>query len=474
MIPAEIKEFLSTGGKILIVTGDPGSGKTTFVLTLLKEVGSLESNVYVSTRVDARKLFEGYEWLSDFVSDENILDASSHRFTSRTYLNPSKLREKSDLAKKLLDQYQPSILTAIYKSSIEMERPMIIIDPWDAVLFHLNVDEDAKLRIEESLCDFASKSNANFILVGEERGKSIEYFVDGIVNLKIKHLDDRIIREIWLEKLRNTAIKKPKYLFTLNESKFKSFYGFKSDYSLERREFEPIPHTISHFSSGSELDEITGGIPRGTNIFIETTKGVPTTASSLLIMQIIANWIHQDQDHGITMISSAESSPKVIKTSAFLYGFEDKLDLIYVLEPEKSFPSEEFVADINAQPDKIEEDWAIWKGCVHELRENTGNPVLHVIGFDTLEYHYNMGDLKRFIMDEIRDVSDNHELSLLIGRESTEQSNKHLAVLSDIHLRLDQINGSVILYGVKPETGVYDLQSDGSKGYPSINLTPIS
>jgi len=48
-----------------------------------------------------------------------------------------------------------------------------------------------------------------------------------------------------------------------------------------------------------------------------------------------------------------------------------------------------------------------------------------------------------------------------------------LSLLADFYLRLTRKHGCLILYGVKPKTGLYGVECDVSKGYPLPKLTPI-
>jgi hypothetical protein len=43
----------------------------------------------------------------------------------------------------------------------------------------------------------------------------------------------------------------------------------------------------------------------------------------------------------------------------------------------------------------------------------------------------------------------------------------------DVYLKLTREHGALLIYGVKPRTGLYALDVDASKGYPMPSLTPI-
>jgi hypothetical protein len=48
-----------------------------------------------------------------------------------------------------------------------------------------------------------------------------------------------------------------------------------------------------------------------------------------------------------------------------------------------------------------------------------------------------------------------------------------LASTATVHLKLLREHGCLLLYGVKPRTGLYGVEMDVSKGYPQPKLTPI-
>jgi len=43
----------------------------------------------------------------------------------------------------------------------------------------------------------------------------------------------------------------------------------------------------------------------------------------------------------------------------------------------------------------------------------------------------------------------------------------------DFYLKLTREHGSLLLYGIKPRTPLYALETDTSKGYLTPKLTPI-
>lgn len=51
---------------------------------------------------------------------------------------------------------------------------------------------------------------------------------------------------------------------------------------------------------------------------------------------------------------------------------------------------------------------------------------------------------------------------------------KRVASISEVHLKIIREHGTLLLYGVKPRTGIYVVEIDTSKGYAIPKLTPIA
>ncbi|MFX0078478.1 MAG: gas vesicle protein GvpD P-loop domain-containing protein, partial [Candidatus Hermodarchaeota archaeon] len=83
-LPNEIIEFLKQEqGQTILVKGKSGTGKTTFVLSLLDQLAQLlpdrfdvENFVYLSTRVASANLRTQFPWAFDLLPENRIVDAT--------------------------------------------------------------------------------------------------------------------------------------------------------------------------------------------------------------------------------------------------------------------------------------------------------------------------------------------------------------------------------------------------------------
>jgi hypothetical protein len=65
------------------------------------------------------------------------------------------------------------------------------------------------------------------------------------------------------------------------------------------------------------------------------------------------------------------------------------------------------------------------------------------------------------------------DAAILIAKHST-KSTDMLADLVDIYLKLDEIDGALVIYALKPPSRIYHVEYDYSRGYPNVQLTPVA
>ena len=75
-IPGEVKDFFTKeGGRSLLVEGEAGTGKTTFALQVLEELGKPQTSFYLSTRVSDEALYTQFPWLREKDMQSRVLDS---------------------------------------------------------------------------------------------------------------------------------------------------------------------------------------------------------------------------------------------------------------------------------------------------------------------------------------------------------------------------------------------------------------
>lgn len=261
--------FLSRQGNTLLIKGDAGAGKTTLALQLLSELAPAGDGVYVSSRVSRQKLQDELPWTK--FNDRN--EPGTGGFVD--------LRLGSSAT------FLQEILGVI--SSKRSAPPAIVIDTWDGIAKEMSAPE--RLKAEKMLTTVADSTKSRTIFVSEEPERStMDYLVDGIVEMKREEKFGRVFREIEVHKLRGTLIDQHRYLYTLLGGRFNVIPPY-TDVPIERSRPPPTIKSAGEFLSfGSpDLDAVFGGLRRGSVFVLVYDESVPYTAIRLVTLPAVIN-----------------------------------------------------------------------------------------------------------------------------------------------------------------------------------------
>ncbi|MEM4450257.1 MAG: hypothetical protein QXQ33_05495, partial [Nitrososphaerota archaeon] len=285
--------------------------------------------------------------------------------------------------------------------------------------------------------------------------------------------DGRIFRELDLFKIRGTPIPEPHMVFTLKDG-FKAFPPFSIRKVEKPVRFQPRPDTDEYFSSGSSsLDEILGGgYRRGSPVLIEIDKHVSTLQYHLLLVPTCWNFITQGR--GLMVIPSSGVDYNTVLKRALEGGIsiEEVNKLLRICVKEYSgLPLEPYIIPFKGE--NIYIDYEKYLKTQGELMKRTGQPVLLITGVDTLINTYGLKETLSVLSIDATFIKETAGLGILLLKPSHPKLSKHLAAIADIHLKITQKYGTVLVYGVKPRTGLYVLEEDTSRDFVLPKLTPI-
>src|ERR671923_1269871 len=216
IIPTELMEFVKKDTYSLIIKGSAGTGKTTLSLTILRALKIKDNFFYICTRVSPKQLLTSYPWIAKFKE-------SQERETQNSATNETDVPINFEDAR--LDEPE-SLFERITNELMDVKAPLIVIDSWDAIASFM--DREARLNNERVLQTWRERAGAKLIFVNEDPSNtSLDFVVDGAVKLDQVFYQDIRIREIFLQKLRGTPIKRPSYLYTLENGIFHSFVPYQ-------------------------------------------------------------------------------------------------------------------------------------------------------------------------------------------------------------------------------------------------------
>jgi hypothetical protein len=316
----------------------------------------------------------------------------------------------------------------------------------------------------------------------EKLGISIEEFVaDGVIVLKKEFHNDMLIREIEIQKLRGTKLKQQKFLFTLDKG-FKVFRPFETMKLENPPKFEAQRGTKTHYPSGiPELDEILGesGYPRGSSVLYELGENVPFEALDAIILPTIANFLLRDR--GFMTVPPIGRGPNEIKEkiSSFIAD-EGKFDnqAKILIFPNPLVESNEPYVMIWKDPltEKLDpvQNFNLYIENSMDLAVKLGKNILHVLNVDNLTFLVWGTGPMAFSAIGRSVVVNKHgkDLMLYVATPSSSETIRILADILNMHFKLEEKDGAIIIYGKKPKTNIYVIEPDATRGC-RVRLTPI-
>jgi KaiC/GvpD/RAD55 family RecA-like ATPase len=467
-IPSEIMLFLKTlEDQTLLIKGRAGTGKTTFALTLLREYG--KRGIYITTRVDLDKLYAQHPWLKDTIPERNIHDA--------TGLYDKKIPVDDERIGYFV---LPEVLRKLYmRSERYASTQLIIIDSWEAVTEQMKdpsrwEDRWVTDKLRNAIFELIRGKNVNLVLVSEVMEETtIDFVVDGLITLHELSIGGRTLRELEINKLKGIELGLKKYLFTLHDGRFQYFVPLKEQSIERQRHWIPILDSETYFSTGShDLDKILGGgYPQGSTVLLEVGNNVPTWIHRLISFSVMANFISQGRAV-LAVPSGGLSAREMMNILQPLVG-SSALDLVRVAEKEDPTKDQSMPYVVTINYDNLQEDNAKWESIIYQMRRKTGRPLLEFIGLDTQEARFGEEAYKDMISVSAEETRERGNLVLRLSKPGIESITQRTANVSDVHLKIEEVNGSFILYCEKPKTIAYNIGASTERGYHELKLTPI-
>jgi KaiC/GvpD/RAD55 family RecA-like ATPase len=198
-LPKELLKFANNDSYSLLIKGEPGTGKTTFALTLMDNLIHNSNYFYISTRLSIKQLTYFYPWISKF-----------------TLKNESQSEYKFEDAR--LDEPE-SLFERITNQLMDVKSPIIIIDTWDAIASFM--DRESRLNNERVLQIWRERAGAKLIFLSESCDITLlDSIVDGVIVLEHEFKNSNYYRKMIFSKLRGIPINCSRYNFSLFDGFF--------------------------------------------------------------------------------------------------------------------------------------------------------------------------------------------------------------------------------------------------------------
>ncbi len=439
--------FFRSNPTSLLIKGDPGAGKTTLSLELLDHMKEVYKGFYISTRVSYEKLVQQLPWCKELLSDESVL----RPFSSTSASIP------------LVDVRLGSInsIVELVMSAVMKKRAFIILDSWDALAKEADMKE--RLKAEKTLVSIADANESFLVFISEEPHlTTVSYLVDGVVTLEYNNG----IRSLRIDKLRGSTIEDKRIFYTLDSGRFTPIYKPTNLKPSKCNLFEPIENGNAVSTGNRYLDKAIRGVRRGNVILLETSINRDRRILGLILSSMILNYL---RDGGSAIVINTSDRPyTTILNHLRSYCSEEDLERLVIAD--EGVPDLPYLANISYS--NLRESCSILLSRYSMLKSKSSKPTLLTMDVGLCETHLSDEQFITFKNNLLRlqNIFRTNEDNIVFVNVNGYRSFPLLQSTMDIHLKLYTEDGVSFIQTIKPYNGIYGIEVDTSKGYPSYRL----
>jgi len=473
-------------GYSLIIKGPPGSGKTTFALSLLESLMDTHKVLYFSTRVGDVSLYQQFPWLKKIEKNLRVLVATE-QFLSEIYKEEpeeeykeavkqflKELNKKREVGRIYINQFlkdkgAPEI-KHLYReiNSALPEKSIVVIDSLEGITARYNINEAMFAYMIQK--DLVESADATVIFVSEKESESMEdYVVDGIINISYSIEEDRRIRKLTLKKLRGGEINTSSYVFTLNSGRFSVFQPMEIRGEINKS-WRPIPEKDGMYSTGIEdLDKLLGGGIRYGSFFNIQVEGIVSPYNvRMLITPIIINFF--SLNYGVFTIPTPGYSYEANRRyyTQWIPGEIFDKNTCYLDYSIAESNRENIIALGGIDPKKVGE---IHRKKVVEFMKKYEKAIF-LFHHDFLEYSIGPDETLKNIFANLSRLKTSTSIAVSLTKPGQE-INREIKNIADYVMNLTMINSATFIYGIKPRTIYYGIEIDEKMGFPYLKLVPM-
>lgn len=452
-IPPSIRDALeSPSDYVLAVTGKPGTGKSLFVQEIFRK---FEKSLLIASNAESTSYTK---------KQLSLLPEYERRFIVSQYWRnvvPQDLHQQplKDQISKLLGQ------------EVDFDADITIIDSWND--FVMPIDKGLRYEVQQSLIYAARNESKKILMVTEgdwqmDNPHLLYHSSDAIVNLERLRQDQRMYRQMSIEKMRSRAVGQDTFLFTLTRGRFSYVPWHIHKFPPITVEREPIPDAApDRISTGNNsLDEILGGGFRRDSLNLIEVENLAAPYLETVYIPFISN--HLQQGRPAVILLPEGWSPERFSHGLGHFVENKRVDGQVVFFGRHILGKQTNVRGIDDDP------WKTLQEIRYEasqLEREFGASATVLYALDTLENKYGLSDLKGMMAEIAAALASTRRPTTAIL--SQQQALKSGSLAHGIHLRVQELCGVLSVCGVVPRTSFLALRPVLSEGFLDYDLIPI-
>ncbi|MBN2230751.1 MAG: hypothetical protein JW779_14275 [Candidatus Thorarchaeota archaeon] len=454
-IPPSIEEVLSAQNSfILVVLGSPGTGKSLFVQEILRK---FDNSVMIITSA------ENYTTINQYLSKE--IDGWENRHVTKSF---SKKMAGEMAEEAVFDQHIQQMLQL---DSTPPTGDIVIIDSWTDFIEPL--DTTQRYLTQQTLIHSARNERKKLVLVTEgnwqdQKSLSLFHSADGVIKLEKIRDNQRMYRQVVIEKMRSHPINQDSFLFTLHHGRFTYIPWYQHEYPAITVERDPIPDASPEFMStgNASLDHLlSGGFKKGHLTLVEVDDlSVPYLET--IYIPFLSN--HLQQGRPAIILLPEGWSPESFSKSLTQFVDKSLIEEQLVYFGRQALGTHSNTRGIDLDP---------WK-TLQEIRYESGvlerkfdHEVTELFALDTLENMYGATNVRSLMAEISASLSSTQRTTISIL--SRDQEIRSESISHHVHLRVQEISGVLSVCGVNPRTNYLAVRQILSSGFLDYDLLPI-